>query len=163
MQWFDSNIHFSDSNIQLCSPNFQFLPSSLEASVNTHVLQKEKKREFIKRGQTLQQNTSEKMACTAIEHLSARTLSLQMELGKVIEEGNQTSTTLDYLRYQSEMLYEHAVRLSPLDNCGDVYDNIILKLREVLLQFLIKIQTLKIHRAIGLVSTTVGIVEGQNS
>ena len=71
------------------------------------------------------------MACTAIEHLLARTLSLQMELGKVIEEGNQTSTTLDYLRYQSEMLYEHAVRLSPLDNCGDVYDNIILKLREV--------------------------------
>ena len=76
-------------------------------------------REFIKRGQTSQQNISEKMACTAIERLLARTLSLQMELGKVIEVGNQTSTTLDYLRYQSEMLYEHAVRLSPLDNCGD--------------------------------------------
>ena len=71
------------------------------------------------------------MAFSAIAHLLARTLSLQMELGKVIEEGNQTSTTLDYLRYQSEMLYEHAVCLSPLDNYGDVYDNIILKLREV--------------------------------
>ena len=100
------------------------------------------------------------MACTAIEHLLARTLSLQMELGKVIEEGNQTSS-LDYLRCQSEMLYEHAVCLSPLDNCGDEYDNSILKLREVLLQFVIKIQTLKIHRAVGLVSTTVGIVEGR--
>ena len=63
------------------------------------------------------------MACTAIEHLLARTLSLQMELGKVIEEGNQTSTTLDYLRYQSEMLYEHAARLSPLDNNNNNNNN----------------------------------------
>ena len=94
------------------------------------------------------------MACTAIEHLLARTLSLQMVLGKVIEKGKQTSTTLDYLLYQSEMLCKHAVRLSPLDNYGDVYDNIILKIREVYI---------KICRAIGLVSTTVGIVEGQNS
>ena len=41
-----------------------------------------------------------------------------------------TSETLDYLRYQSDMLYEHAVRLSPL-GCDRVFSEIIPKLREL--------------------------------
>ena len=55
-----------------------------------------------------------KMAATVTEHLLGRTVSLKNELTRLAQAGNLTSETLDYLRYQSEMLYEHAVRLSPL-------------------------------------------------
>ena len=52
-----------------------------------------------------------KMVVTVTEHLMVRAL-------------------LDYLRYQSEMLHEHAVRLSPL-GCDRAFNEVIPKLREV--------------------------------
>lgn len=71
-----------------------------------------------------------KMAATVTEHLLGRTVSLKNELTRLAQAGNLTSETLDYLRYQSEMLYEHAVRLSPM-GCDNVFNEIIPKLREV--------------------------------
>ena len=52
------------------------------------------------------------------------------ELTRFTQAGNLTSETLGYLRYQSEMLYEHAARLSPL-GCDSAFNEIIPKLREV--------------------------------
>ena len=52
-----------------------------------------------------------KMVVTVTEHLMVRAL-------------------LDYLRYQSEMLHEHAVRLSPL-GCDRAFNEVIPKLRKV--------------------------------
>lgn len=71
-----------------------------------------------------------KMAATVTEHLQVRTLSLKNELTRFAQAGNLTPETLDYLRYQSDMLYEHAVRLAPL-GCDRVFNEIIPKLREV--------------------------------
>lgn len=71
-----------------------------------------------------------KMAATVTEHLLVRALTLKNELTRFTQAGNLTSETLDYLRYQSEMLYEHAVRLSPL-GCDRAFNEIIPKLREV--------------------------------
>ena len=54
------------------------------------------------------------------------------EFTRIIEEGNGlTSPALDFLLYRSDMLYQHAVHLSPLDDCSCVYKDIICKLREV--------------------------------
>ena len=60
-----------------------------------------------------------------------RTQSLMNEFTRIIEEGNGlTSPALDFLLYRSDMLYQHAVHLSPLDDRSCVYKDIICKLRE---------------------------------
>lgn len=71
-----------------------------------------------------------KMAVTVTEHLMVRALSLKNDLTRFKKAGNLTSETVDYLRYQSQMLHEHAVRLSPL-GCDRAFNEVIPKLREV--------------------------------
>ena len=70
------------------------------------------------------------MASAATKHVLTRTQSLMNEFTRFIEEGNGlTSPALDFLLYQSDILYQHAVRLSPLDDRNGVYNVIICKLR----------------------------------
>ena len=63
-------------------------------------------------------------------HLVVRILSLKNELTRAEELGH-ISSTLDYLRYKSELLYEHAVRLSPTDSSNVAYNEVLFKLRQV--------------------------------
>lgn len=71
-----------------------------------------------------------KMAVTVTEHLMVRALSLKNDLTRFTQAVNLTLKSLDYLRYQSEMLHEHTVRLSPL-GCDRAFNEVIPKLRKV--------------------------------
>ena len=64
-------------------------------------------------------------------HLVVHILSLKNELTRAEELGHISSSTRDYLRYKSELLYEHAVRLSPTDSSNVAYNEALFKLRQV--------------------------------
>ena len=68
---------------------------------------------------------------TVREHLVVRISSLKNELTRAEELGHISSSTFDYLRYKSELLYEHAVRLSPTDSSNVAYNEVLFKLRQV--------------------------------
>ena len=43
-----------------------------------------------------------------------------------------SSSTLNYLRYKLELLYGHAIRLSPIDSFNDItYNKMLSKLQQV--------------------------------
>ena len=59
-------------------------------------------------------------------------LPLINERTRAEQLGHMSSSTFDYLRYISQLLYEPAVRLSPIDSSNDVtYNEILSKLQQV--------------------------------